>query len=57
MSEPPHCPSREPNDVRESLNLGCGRKRIDGALNLDISSEVGADVVHDLNQMPPKPRR
>ncbi|MBF6559879.1 MAG: methyltransferase domain-containing protein [Candidatus Binataceae bacterium] len=38
--------------MQESLNLGCGRKRIDGALNLDISTEVGADVVHDLNQMP-----
>ena len=34
------------------LNLGCGRKLITGALNLDRSPDVGADVVHDLNRMP-----
>jgi len=37
------------NDI---LNIGCGRKRIDGAVNLDISAGVGADVVHDLNRFP-----
>jgi hypothetical protein len=35
--------------VNEILNISCGRKRIDGAVNLDISAGVGADVVHDLN--------
>lgn len=34
------------------LNLGCGRKRMDDAVNLDASAEVGADVVHDLSQFP-----
>jgi len=35
-----------------TLNLGCGVKRREDAVNLDISREVGADVVHDLNVVP-----
>jgi SAM-dependent methyltransferase len=38
--------------VRDVLNLGCGRKLMDSAVNVDISAEVGADVVHDLARMP-----
>ncbi len=34
------------------LNIGCGKKRLVDAINLDISPHVGADVVHDLNQTP-----
>lgn len=34
------------------LNVGCGRKHKAGFVNLDISAEVGADVVHDLNCVP-----
>jgi ubiquinone/menaquinone biosynthesis C-methylase UbiE len=34
------------------LNIGCGKKPLPDAVNLDISAEVGADVVHDLNKMP-----
>ena len=34
------------------LNLGCGRKLIKGAVNVDISGGVGADVVHDLANTP-----
>jgi SAM-dependent methyltransferase len=34
------------------LNIGCGKKRMDNAVNLDISADVGADVVHDLNCRP-----
>ena len=34
------------------LNLGCGRKPLPGAVNVDISSDVGADVVHNLARMP-----
>lgn len=37
---------------RSKLNLGCGRRPIDGMVNLDVSPEVGADVVHDLNCAP-----
>jgi SAM-dependent methyltransferase len=34
------------------LNIGCGLKPLAGAINLDISPDVGADVVHDLNATP-----
>ncbi len=34
------------------LNLGCGNKRITGAVNVDISPAVAPDVVHDLNRRP-----
>ena len=38
--------------MSDILNLGSGRKLMNGAVNLDISAEVGADVVHDLANMP-----
>jgi len=34
------------------LNLGCGRKRVEGAINVDLSTETRPDVVHDLNVRP-----
>lgn len=34
------------------LNLGCGRKPLAGAVNVDLVPEVGADVVCDLNGSP-----
>ena len=34
------------------LNIGCGKERLENAVNLDISGDVGADVVHDLNCRP-----
>jgi len=34
------------------LNLGSGRRPLEGAVNLDVSDQVGADVVHDLNHVP-----
>ena len=34
------------------LNLGCGRKKMPGAVNVDISAQVGADVVHNLEKLP-----
>ena len=34
------------------LNLGCGRNYIPGAVNVDLRSDVRADVIHDLNQIP-----
>ena len=34
------------------LNIGCGRQPLAGAVNLDVSDRVGADVVHDLNCTP-----
>jgi SAM-dependent methyltransferase len=35
-----------------TLNIGCGRVHRQGAVNLDISPDVGAAVVHDLNCLP-----
>ena len=35
-----------------ALNLGCGRKRIEGAINLDINPSIAPDVIHDLNNRP-----
>jgi hypothetical protein len=37
---------------RDSLNLGCGRKHLPGAVNLDITSTTDPDIVHDLNMRP-----
>lgn len=34
------------------LNLGSGFKRIQGAVNLDITEDTGPDVVHNLNVAP-----
>lgn len=34
------------------LNLGCGRKRKQGAVNLDCTVDTNPDVVHDLNTYP-----
>ncbi|HZO80789.1 MAG TPA: methyltransferase domain-containing protein [Candidatus Binataceae bacterium] len=35
-----------------ALNLGCGRKRREGALNLDRVPELNPDVTHDLDKIP-----
>jgi len=41
------------SDARSDvLHLGCGRKRIDGAVNVDVAKVVAPDVVHDLDQRP-----
>ena len=37
------------NDI---LNLGCGKKYVPGAVNVDVTSVTNPDVVHDLNQFP-----
>jgi SAM-dependent methyltransferase len=37
---------------RRVLNLGCGRKRVSGAVNLDVTPETRPDVLHDLNSRP-----
>lgn len=34
------------------LNLGCGRKHIPGAVNLDVTADTAPDVVHDLDVTP-----
>jgi len=34
------------------LNLGCGNKYVQGAINLDVTGASRPDVVHNLNQRP-----
>ena len=34
------------------LNLGCGRKRMSDAVNLDVTSATNPDIVHNLNHRP-----
>ena len=43
-------PSR--GDARRVLNLGCGRKRVEGAVNVDAVESVAPDVLCDLNRRP-----
>lgn len=47
--KPPEASASSPIPV---LNLGCGRKRVNGAVNLDVTPDTGPDVVHDLNSRP-----
>ena len=42
----------DPSGLPRTLNLGSGPRPIPGALNVDVSAEVGADVVHDLDVRP-----
>jgi hypothetical protein len=39
-------------NARDVLNLGCGRKHVEGAVNLDMTPETNPDVLHDLNRRP-----
>ena len=39
-------------DKRSILNLGCGNKHMEGAVNLDVTGDTNPDVVHDLNSRP-----
>lgn len=34
------------------LNIGCGKKRFPGAVNVDIRRTEAVDLVHDLNKIP-----
>jgi SAM-dependent methyltransferase len=37
---------------RDVLNLGCGRKHLPEAVNLDVTDTTTPDIVHDLNVRP-----
>lgn len=39
-------------DTELKLNLGCGKKKVDGFTGVDISPDCGADIVHDLSAFP-----
>lgn len=34
------------------LDLGCGNKKMDGAVGIDVNKNTAADVIHDLNNFP-----
>jgi SAM-dependent methyltransferase len=36
----------------KSLDMGCGKKKIPGAIGIDINPNSDADVIHDLNVFP-----
>ena len=38
--------------MREVLNIGCGRKHVEGAVNLDVTPDSNPDVLCDLNRRP-----
>ncbi|HEX8501828.1 MAG TPA: methyltransferase domain-containing protein [Pyrinomonadaceae bacterium] len=37
---------------RDVLNLGCGRVRVEEAVNVDVTPLTGPDVLHDLDRRP-----
>lgn len=39
-------------DARRVLNLGCGQKRVEGAVNVDVTERVAPDLLCDLNRRP-----
>jgi SAM-dependent methyltransferase len=39
-------------ELPQKLNLGCGRRRIAGALNADINRDVEPDLEYDLDRLP-----
>jgi SAM-dependent methyltransferase len=45
------------HSVPRRLNLGCGRKKLDGFFNVDLSASVKPDLAWNLNEVPyPLPR-
>ena len=39
-------------EARDVLNLGCGRRHVEGAVNVDVTPLTNPDVVHDLDRRP-----
>ena len=37
---------------KKILNLGCGQKKLEGAVGIDINPNSAADVIHDLEKFP-----
>jgi hypothetical protein len=48
----PERPQLRIDPTQPFLNLGCGRRRLPNAVNVDIRAGVGPDVVCDLNKRP-----
>ena len=38
--------------VMKTLDLGCGRRKLDGSIGIDIIKYSCVDIVHDLNKFP-----
>jgi len=38
--------------MKNILDLGCGNRKMKGAVGIDINPDTEADVIHDLNQYP-----
>lgn len=38
--------------MKKILDLGCGVRRREGAVGIDINPKTGADIIHDLNNYP-----
>lgn len=38
--------------VKKSLDIGCGNRKVKGAIGLDSVKIEGVDIVHDLNKFP-----
>ena len=34
------------------LDIGCGKKKVPGAIGVDFNTSLSADVIHDLNLFP-----
>ena len=40
------------DNEKKVLDIGCGKKKVSGAIGIDVNPELDADVVHDLNVFP-----
>lgn len=40
------------NSKQKILDVGCGTNKVEGAIGLDYNPKTGADVIHDLGEMP-----
>jgi hypothetical protein len=47
--------SAKTSAMRDKLNLGCGRKHLPDASNLDLVADTQPNIVHDLNVRPFRP--
>jgi len=40
------------NNGKKILDLGCGNRKREGAVGVDINTKTNPDIVHDLNKLP-----
>lgn len=39
-------------ETKKILDIGCGKKKVPGAVGIDFNGDLNVDVVHDLNVFP-----